>query len=65
MIICVSHGTIIRLLLAIILFGEKLKAREFFAIRDTIKTGNTGVTVCKFFDEDGWKIMSGNDMEHL
>jgi len=64
-VICVSHGTIVKLILALILFGEKLKAREFFPIRDTFKMGNTGITMCKFFDDDGWKIISVNDTTHL
>jgi len=50
-------------------FGKDLKAKEFHAIRDTLKMGNTGITKCKLYDHDefknGWKIISVNDMAHI
>ncbi len=68
-VVCVSHGIIIKLILALMAFGENLKAKEFFAFRDTFKMGNTGITMCKLYDEDewkdGWKIISVNDITHL
>ena len=64
-ILCVSHGTIVKLILSLIIYGENLKAKEFYAIRDTMKISNTGLTKCKFFDRDGWKVISVNDAAHL
>lgn len=64
-ILCVSHGTIVKLLLSLLIYGEDLKAKEFYAIRDTIKISNTGLTKCRYFDKDGWKVFSINDVAHL
>jgi len=68
-VVCVSHGTLVRIILALIVFGEDLKTKEYHAIRDTLKIGNTGITKCRYFDKgdfkDGWKIFSVNDMPYL
>lgn len=69
-VVCITHGTITKLVIALMIFGNNLKPKEFHLIRDTLKMGNTGLTKCKLYDRNdlskkGWKILSINDMAHI
>lgn len=64
-VLCVSHGTVVKLLLSVMIYGENVKPKEFYALRDKIKINHTGLTMCKFFKKEGWKVISVNDIVHL
>jgi probable phosphoglycerate mutase len=64
-ILCVSHSTYIKFLVAKMLFGKDLTpeiARIFY--HHTLMQ-NTGLTVCEYDKESGWLVRHLNDASHL
>lgn len=64
-LICISHGTILTFFLALIIFEEKLTPELYLNIRTHFWTANTGITICEYTDEYGWRILTFNDIAHL
>ncbi len=63
-VIVVTHGYTIRMLLAIMLFGEGMDMRDFYKLASFIHTTNAGITECDF--ENGrWKLYRFNDYAHI
>ncbi len=60
----VSHGEFIRMLLAVMLFGESLTAEQFMTMRLFFVVKNTGVSVCEF-EKNRWELLTWNDHAHL
>ena len=61
----VSHGGTMRILLGLMLFGERdFSQKMFYRLLDVFKLVNTGLTVCEYKDGD-WKIRVWNDHAHL
>lgn len=64
-ILVVSHGGIIKDIIAIMLFGEALTpdlSRRFF---DGIPMANTGLTICDRREDRVWNLVTLNDQSHL
>lgn len=57
-ILMVSHGTFIKLLLALMIFGQDLDVKTFWEFRHRVTIKNTGVSVCSYGKDSGWKIHS-------
>jgi len=64
-VLVVSHGGIIRYIVAVMLFGDVLTpdvGRLFF---DGLATTNTGLTVCERREDQTWRLITWNDHTHL
>ncbi len=64
-IVVVAHGHVLRVLFGLIIFGVEFSSREFDLMMRRIITNNTGITVCEFTPEFGWKLITYNDNAHL
>lgn len=64
-VLLVSHGTFIKILVALVVFGEKLNALTFWEFRHHSFATNTGISICQYTEERGWKLLSWNDTGHL
>lgn len=73
-ILVVSHGFFLRMVMALVMFGDALTPREFRQIAGGVRTDNTGLTVLTkeltpHFDVDPelerWRIRVFNDHAHL
>lgn len=63
-ILAITHGEILRIIIAIMLMGEDLTQKEFEKLSKFLKTINTGITVC-VRESDKWKLLTWNDHAHL
>ncbi|GIW59872.1 MAG: phosphoglycerate mutase [Patescibacteria group bacterium] len=63
-VICVTHGLFLRILVGVMMFGEKLDRDYLLKFMRFISISNTGVTVCEH-QEERWKLITLNDMAHL
>jgi len=64
-IVCVSHGSIIKLMMCLIIFGEGIGPEVFRDFQNNVKTNNTGVTKCIYNKKFGWSMIHWNDSSHL
>jgi broad specificity phosphatase PhoE len=64
-VICVSHATYIKFLVAKMLFGDNLKPEISHIFYHHFLMQNTGLTVCEYDKENGWLIRHLNDASHL
>jgi broad specificity phosphatase PhoE len=64
-VLCVSHGTFIKMVFSIILLKEVLTPDAFFYIRHHLFIENTGLTVCEYSKDRGWSLLTWNDTSHL
>jgi broad specificity phosphatase PhoE len=67
-ILCVSHGIFLRMVLACVVYGQKLTSHEYWDFYTNISLGNTGITIFEQSDKDGvlkWKLKVWGDMAHL
>ena len=64
-ILVVSHGGIIRYIVAVMLFGEALTPDLGRLFIDSLATINTGLTVCERREDQAWKLLTWNDHAHL
>ena len=64
-IVCVSHAGIIKMILALMIFGEKLTPQVYWDFKYHLHSDNTGITVCKYSENHGWWVTSWNDITHL
>lgn len=60
----VSHGTMIRMIVALMLFGPEMSSHDFVRWHLFSETSNTGITLCEFSGQS-WKLVSWNDAAHL
>jgi len=63
-ILLVSHGTFIRMLICVMIYGESLTPGKFKKYLRFLQTTNTGITVCDF-DHHKWRLLTWNDQAHL
>ncbi len=63
-IIIVSHGVVIRMLLALMCLGETITPGIFRTFEGDMRMTNTGVSVCEKID-DKWHVLTINDYAHL
>lgn len=64
-VLCVSHGTFIKVIIATAIFGEKLTPEVFLTLRHKMWAGNTGITLLEHDQKHGWRLLTWNDMSHL
>ncbi len=64
-IVCVSHATYIKFLIAKMLFGKDLTPEISHIFYRHILMQHTGLTICKYDKENGWLIRHLNDASHL
>ena len=63
-ILVVSHGTFMRMLLGVMIFGPDLAPSMGKSMIDTLHTHNSGITLTEF-KEGKWKLLTWNDYAHL
>ena len=64
-ILVVSHNLFISALVSILMFGNKVTSHElsqwmYFAVME-----NTGISVCQYSQDKGWRLMVWNDHTHF
>lgn len=70
-IMILTHGTFIRFVVAVMMFGEGLTSHEFLRFARFVDLKNTGITLCRFkedADKKGggeWRMVAWNDHAHL
>lgn len=64
-VLCVSHGTMTKMIVARILFGNKLTPKIFVILREHLWANNTGITICEYTEKYGWTLNTWNDTSHL
>ena len=64
-VLCVSHGTFIKVLVAKALFGKNLTPDILSTLRFGLRIENTGISILKYTQEYGWGLASWNDTNHL
>lgn len=64
-VLCVSHGTMTKMIVARILFGNKLTPKIFVLLRKHLWANNTGITICEYTEKYGWTLNTWNDSSHL
>jgi broad specificity phosphatase PhoE len=63
-VLIVTHGTILRAIIGVMMFGDKLTSEVEERTRHFMMVGNTGLTMCEF-KENKWKLITWNDQAHL
>lgn len=63
-IIVVTHGAVIRFIMAMVMLGKAISPQNFFSIYQKTQTANTGVTIIEY-ENDQWNLISFNDHAHL
>jgi len=70
-ILVVTHGIFLRMLLACVVVGKEMTAKEYWRFAITFDTNNTGITVFEFGPivpskkENEWTVLVWNDYAHL
>jgi broad specificity phosphatase PhoE len=65
-ILVISHGGIIRTIMAHMMFGNELTPQEYYRVLSFMHMGNTGITVCRYhIEESRWQLINWNDIAHL
>jgi broad specificity phosphatase PhoE len=64
-ILCVTHGTILKMIMSIIMLGKHLTPRGFQNLRSHLYLQNTGITICEYSEKYGWTVNTVNDTTHL
>lgn len=64
-VLCVSHGTFIKVLVTCAIFGDLLTPELFATFRVKTWAANTGITILEYSKERGFRLLSWNDMSHL
>lgn len=60
----VTHGTFLKMMIAVMAFKEKLRATEYLGIDRLLLPSNTGITKCTF-NNGKWQLVVWNDHAHL
>lgn len=63
-IVVVSHAEMIRMLVALMMFGDDLTPDELSHVSKFFRSSNTGITICEYINED-WDMFTWNDHAHL
>lgn len=64
-VLCVSHSTMAKMIVAKVVFGKSLTPEMFVALRSHLWFKNTGITVCEYTQKYGWTLVTWNDTTHL
>lgn len=61
----VTHGTFLRMLIGVMMFGDTLEPDMHLDISHFLSTNNTGITLCEVGESGNWKLITWNDHAHL
>jgi len=64
-VLCVSHAGMIKMILAKMIFGEKLTPQIYWDFKYHSWLKNTGITICDYSKDYGWVLETWNDTTHL
>ncbi len=64
-VLVVSHGTIIRMIVALMMFGQDVSYDQFSDLLEFFGIDNTGVSVCIEGGYRDWKLITWNHTSHL
>lgn len=64
-LLVVSHGGLIKTMMACILFGKQLDSKAYYYFMTQVKMSNAGITVCEYSRAKGWQLVTWNDQAHL
>lgn len=64
-LLVVTHGTILRIVLLCMVFGDDLTPVEYHKVVPFLHLTNTGITVCLYTEQEGWKMLTWNDRAHF
>lgn len=64
-VLCVSHGTFIKVLVTLAVFGESLTPDLFKIFRHHAEAENTGISILEYTEKRGFRLLSWNDTSHL
>jgi probable phosphoglycerate mutase len=64
-IVCVSHATYTKFLIAKMLFGKNLTPEISNIFYHHFLIQNTGLTICEYDKKTGWMVRHLNDISHL
>ncbi len=64
-VLCVSHATMIKMVVLKALLEEGLTPEIFLQLREHMWIKNTGITVLENTDKWGWTLVNWNDTAHL
>jgi broad specificity phosphatase PhoE len=62
--VVVSHGNILKMLVAYIILGQQGTAKDLYLSSQTLKTANTGITQL-IYEADQWRVLIWNDHAHF
>ena len=60
-----THSGLIRMILAVGLFGDSLNPESFDRVVRFMRTENTGITECDVQPDGRWRLITFNDFVHL
>jgi len=63
-VVAVTHGSFLRYMLCVMMFGEELTHKEVKKLRWTFRMSNTGISMCEYKD-NRWRVICWNDHSHL
>lgn len=64
-VLCISHATMVKMIICKAIFGEGLTPEIFLQLREHLWLKNTGITVCEYANKWGWTLVNWNDTAHL
>lgn len=64
-VLCVSHGTIMKMIVACAVFGKRLTPEIFWEFNNHTWSENTGISHLEYTKRFGWSLQSWNDTRHL
>ena len=61
----VTHGTVLRIIVAYMMFEDDFTPLEYHKVVPFLKITNTGITVCIHNEQERWKMITWNDRAHF
>lgn len=64
-VLIISHNIFISAIIAVLMFGKEATSRELFNWMYFAIMENTGISLCQYTQDRGWRLMVWNDYSHL
>jgi broad specificity phosphatase PhoE len=64
-VLCITHGLFLRVIIATMLFGQKMSREEMVQFMRFVRINNTGISVCELLASNQWRLVTLNDHAHL
>lgn len=64
-VICVSHGTFMKMIVCVAIFGKTLTPQMFWDFNHHAYSENTGITHLRYTQQHGWTLWGWNDVAHF